>query len=108
MGGSTAPVMIAQMRVYTINRGQVDAWLKIFHDEAMPLIRKHGMGVDGMWTDLPQERFIWFRTYEDEADMKRKDAAFYGDPEWLNLIDRIRAHEAYREITIVKPVTPSL
>ncbi len=96
--------MIAQMRVYTINRGQMDAWLEIFLDEAMPLIRKHGMGVDGMWTDLPRERFIWFRTYEDEADMERKDAAFYDDPAWLNLMDRIRAHEAHREITIVQPV----
>ena len=97
--------MIAQLRVYTINLGQMDAWLKIFHAEAMPLIRKHGMDVDGMWTDLPRERFIWFRTYQDEADMERRDAAFYGDPEWLKLMDRIRAHEAHREITIVRQVS---
>ena len=93
--------MIAQLRIYTINRGEMDAWLEIFRGEAIPLIRKHGMGVDGMWTDLARERFIWFRTYEDEADMARKDAAFYGDPQWLDLMDRIRAHEAHREITVV-------
>ena len=98
--------MIAQLRIYTINRGQMDAWLEIFRDEAMPLIRKHGMGVDGMWTDLPRERFIWFRTYEDEADMERKDAAFYGDPVWLDLMDRIRVHEAHRDITVVQAVAP--
>ena len=55
--------MIAQLRIYTINRGEMDAWLEIFRGEAMALIRKHGMGVDGMWTDLARERFIWFRTY---------------------------------------------
>ena len=54
--------MIAQLRIYTINRCEMDAWLEIFRGEAIPLINKHGMGVDGMWTDLARERFIWFRT----------------------------------------------
>lgn len=96
--------MIAQLRIYTINRGEMDAWLEIFRGEAIPLIHKHGMGVDGMWTDLARERFIWFRTYEDEADMARKDAAFYRDPQWLDLMDRFRAHEAHREITVVRSI----
>lgn len=98
--------MIAEMRIYTINRGEMDSWLEIFFGEAMPLMRKHGMGVDGMWTDTDRERFIWFRTYEDDEDVKRKDAAFYADPQWLDLMDRIRAHEAHREVTIVQPVSP--
>lgn len=96
--------MIAQLRIYTINRGEMDAWFRIFRGEGIPLLRKHGMGIGGMWTDADGERVIWFRTYDDEADMERKDAAFYNDPEWLDLMDRIRAHEARRVVTVVHPV----
>ena len=95
--------MISQLRIYTINRGQMDSWLKTF-DTLKPLLAKHGIQVDGAWTDMEKERFIWVRSFADEADLARKEKAFYSDPEWLANVDHIRSHLARRDITVISPV----
>ncbi len=94
--------MISQLRVYTVNKGQMDSWLREF-EALRPLLAKHGIRVDGTWVDAESERFIWVRSFEDEADLEAKEAAFYGDPQWLAGVDRVRSHLAHREITLVKP-----
>ena len=68
--------MIAQIRIYTINRGQMDDFLKHFHDETLPLHEKVGMPVVATWVNRPQNEFIWVRTFADEADRDAKQKAF--------------------------------
>lgn len=94
--------MISQLRIYSINRGQMDSWLKAF-EGLRPLLVKHGIQVDGTWTDAENERFIWVRSFADEADLARKEEAFYSDPEWLAMVDHVRSHLARRDITVIRP-----
>ncbi len=68
--------MPAQLRIYTINRGQMDDFLKHFHDETLPLHEKVSFPVIATYVNRPQNEFIWMRTYTDAADLEAKETAF--------------------------------
>jgi hypothetical protein len=68
--------MLTQVRIYTIDRGKMDAFLKHFHDETMPLHEKVGIPIVGTWVNRPQNEFIWVRNFADEADRDAKGKAF--------------------------------
>ena len=68
--------IIAQIRLYTINRGEMDDFLKHFKDVVLPLHQKVGLPVVATYVNRPQNEFIWVRTYADEADRDAKTKAF--------------------------------
>ena len=68
--------MLAQVRIYTINRGQLDAFLQHFKEETMPLHEQIGIPIVGTWVNRPQNEFIWVRTFADAADRDAKQKAF--------------------------------
>ena len=68
--------MLAQVRIYTINRGELDAFLKHFKEETMPLHERVGIPIVATFVHRPQNEFIWVRTYADEADRDAKTKAF--------------------------------
>ena len=68
--------MLAQVRIYTINRGEMDAWLKFFQETVRPLHEKVGMPIVATWVNKPQNEFVWIRTFTDEADREAKQKAF--------------------------------
>ena len=68
--------MISQMRIYTINKGETDNFLKHFQEEFMPLHQKIGVPIAGTWVNRPQNEFIWVRTYKDKAEMEAKGKEF--------------------------------
>jgi len=96
--------LISQLRIYTINKGQMDSWLKVFNEDLRPQLAEHGIKVDGTWVDAENERFIWVRSFEDQADLETKEAAFYGSEKWLAGVDHVRSHLARRDITVINPV----
>src|SRR6266567_2624993 len=61
--------MISQIRIYTINKGEMDNFLKHFKDEIMVLHQKIGVPIVGTWVNRPQNEFIWVRTYKDKAGL---------------------------------------
>jgi hypothetical protein len=68
--------MLAQVRIYTINRGEMDAFLKHFEEETMPLHDQVGIPIVTTWVNRPQNEFIWIRTFGDKADLESKQRAF--------------------------------
>ncbi len=60
--------MLAQLRIYTINKGQMDAFLKHFEEVVRPLHEKVGLPIASTYVNRPQSEFIWVRTFTDEAD----------------------------------------
>ncbi len=68
--------MLAQIRIYTINRGEMDAFLAHFRDEVMPAHEKVGLPIVSTFVNRPQNEFIWVRTFTDEADRDAKTKAF--------------------------------
>ena len=98
--------MIGQLRIYTINKGMMDGWLKLFWDEIAPRVSEVGIVVQSAWVDEEHEQFIWIRTFDDREDIEVKEATFYGSEWWNANVAHIRSHLARREITVIEPFLP--
>ena len=96
--------MIAQLRIYTVNKGMMDAWLKLFNEQLAPIHAKYGLNIAGAWVNRPQNEFIWIRTFENEEDMKAKEAAYFASPERRALGDLPPSHHAKIEVRVVEDV----
>jgi hypothetical protein len=64
--------MPAQIRIYTINKGELDSFIKHFKEETKPIHAKVGWPIVASWVNRPQNEFIWIRTHEDAADLEAK------------------------------------
>jgi NIPSNAP protein len=71
--------MLSQIRIYTINKGEMDNFLKHFKEEITPLHERIGVPIVGTWVNRPQNEFIWVRTYKDKADLEAKSKAFQAE-----------------------------
>ncbi|HLG74635.1 MAG TPA: NIPSNAP family protein [Chloroflexota bacterium] len=68
--------MPAQLRIYTINKGEMDAFLKHFKEEVAATHEKIGYPILSTYVNRPQNEFVWIRGYKDEADRDAKNKAF--------------------------------
>lgn len=68
--------MLAQIRIYTINKGEMDNFLKHFESEVMALHKQANWPIVSTWVNRSQNEFIWVRTHEDAADLEAKTKAF--------------------------------
>ncbi len=71
--------MLSQIRIYTINKGQMDAFLKHFKDDIVGIHEKIGVPIVGTYINRPQNEFIWIRAYKDEAEREAKGKAFQAE-----------------------------
>jgi hypothetical protein len=71
--------MLSQIRIYTINKGEMDAFLKHFKEEIVVVHERIGVPIVGTWVNRPQNEFIWIRTYADKADLEAKTKAFQAE-----------------------------
>ncbi len=97
--------MTSQLRMYTINRGMMDQWVNLFTETLVPMQEQHGIKIEGMWVSDDGTQFIWIRSFTNAEDVKAKEAAFYGSPEWITVMDHARSHIAR---TVVQTMQPAL
>jgi hypothetical protein len=71
--------MLSQLRIYTINKGEMDAFLKHFKGEIIGVHERIGVPIVGTWVNRPQNEFIWVRTFKDKADLEAKGKAFQAE-----------------------------
>jgi len=68
--------MISQIRIYTINKGEMDNFLKHFKEDVMAVHERIGVPIVATWVNRPQNEFIWVRTYKDKAELEAKGKEF--------------------------------
>ncbi len=95
--------MTSQLRMYTINRGMMDEWVKLFTQTLLPMQEKHGIKIEGMWVSEDNTQFIWIRSFTNSEDVKAKEAAFYGSPDWNAVMDHARSHIARMVVQTMEP-----
>ncbi len=95
--------MTSQLRIYTINRGMMDEWVKLFTETLVPMQEKHGIKIEGTWVSEDDTQFIWIRSFANPEDVKAKEAAFYGSPEWNAVMDHARSHIARTDVQTMEP-----
>ena len=71
--------MLSQIRIYTINKGEMDNFLQHFKNEIIPIHERIGVPIVGTWVNRAQNEFIWVRSYKDKADIEAKGKAFQSE-----------------------------
>jgi hypothetical protein len=90
--------MITQVRIYTINRGMLDSWIKLFNEKIVPTSATFGIEVIGAWANRPQNEFIWVRRFETEDKLK----AYEASPERATYTGQTGSHIAKMEVRTVE------
>ena len=96
--------MVAQLRTYTINRGMMDSWLKLFDEEIRPVHQRLGMPVQATWVNADRTEFIWVRSFDSADEIPQKEAAYFASPERTALGDRPTSHIAKMEVKLIEGV----
>ena len=94
--------MLAQIRTYTINKGEIDNFLKEFQAVAIPMHEKGGIPIIACWADRAQNEFIWVRRFEDQADREQKLKAFRESPEMADIHSSVAVKIAKMEVRDVE------
>ena len=94
---------VAHLRIYTINKGYLDSWIKLFHGELVPLMEAAGMTIGGSWINENRSQFIWIRSYGPTLDNYPQMGAAYKDSDWWKAnVDPARRHIAHMEVVQVE------
>ena len=96
--------MVSQLRIYTINKGMMDSWLKVFEERIRPLHEQKGIPIGPTWVNAARTEFIWVRSFESEDVIAQKEAEYYGSQERKALGDLPGTHIAKTEVRLIEPV----
>ena len=58
--------MVGQLRIYTINKGMMESWLKLFNEELISKIIEAGMELQSAWVNEENTQFIHIRTFNSK------------------------------------------
>ncbi len=72
--------MRTELRVYTINRGKMDEFVRAWKTGVYPLRQKVGFRIDGAWVLKERNQFVWLMSYDGD-DWEAKDTAYYASAE---------------------------
>jgi len=97
--------MVSQLRIYTINRGMMDSWLKLFEEHIRPIHDGIGIPVEASWVNADRSEFIWVRTFNSVEEIPEKEAAFSASPGRQALGDLPTSHIAKMEVRVIERVT---
>ena len=91
----------AQLRRYTINKGQMDSWLKCFKEE-IPILKSVGIKVESYWFNEERTQFIWIRSFNSNKEsINELESKFYNTTWWKNNVNRVRGHLAHKEFEVI-------
>jgi hypothetical protein len=89
-----------QLRMYTINRGQLDDFFKAWRAGVCPLREKYGFHVEGGWVVENENRFFWLMTFDGD-DWDKAEEAYFNSPERKNMNPNPSQYVAHMELRFV-------
>ena len=78
--------MFFELRQYPIYDGKLDAFVKWMDEVIIPYQLSKGMVIVGTFADVPNNRYIWIRRFENEEEKEALYAATYKNDYWQNEI----------------------
>ncbi len=77
--------MIFELRMYHIQPGQRDAYVKRFEEEVIASQVAKGVVIVGSFVGLQDEdQFVWIRRFDSEEERERLYQAVYESDRWKN------------------------
>src|SRR2546428_727119 len=95
---------VSQLRVYTIEPGNLDEFVRVWRSGVLPLRRKLGFVVDGAWTVPEENLFVWILSYDGPGSCEERDAAYYDSPDRKALLPDPAALIAEHRTWFISPV----
>ena len=87
-----------QMRSYTINKGMMDSWVKLFETGIKPAHEAMGIPVVATWVNADHNQFIWVRRFANGDDVPAQEAAFRDSAGFKSLGSQPGEHIAKRDV----------
>lgn len=100
---SGGPGEACQLRIYTINKGMMEPWVKLHTESMVPLNEKHGITVEESCVNEDNNQYIWIRTFDDAQDREVKLEAWRESPEWESARDLVFTHLARLDVQAMRP-----
>ena len=70
---------------------------------ARTFMEKYGVTFVTAWENLEREdEFIWIRSFPSVKQRQKAIDAYYGSPEWLKIVGKIRPTIRRREVRLMK------
>ncbi len=98
--------MVSQLRIYTINKGMMDSYLKLFDEGIRPIHEKLGIPIEGTWVNTDRSEFIWVRGFASVEEIAAKEEAYFASPERKALGDLPGSHLAKMEVRVIQSAYP--
>jgi len=98
--------MPSQLRIYTINRGKMDEFVKAWLAGVYPLRLRLGYTIPSAWIIKERNEFVWILSYDGPQDWQAREAAYYGSPERAALKPDPAQYIAQAEQWFISPVLP--
>lgn len=82
--GSAADPLLYELRIYTAEKGKLDALNARFRDHTLKLFEKHGMTNIGYWVPVKNDenKLYYIIAHKDKAARDKSFADFGKDPAW--------------------------
>ena len=94
--------MIYELRIYRFHPGLKPTFLRYFK-VARTFMEKYGVTFVTAWENLEREdEFIWIRSFPSLKQRQKAIDAYYGSPEWLKIVGKIRPTIRRREVRLMK------
>ena len=94
--------MVYQLRIYTVNKGMMDSFAKLFNEKLRPIHEKAGIPVVAAWMNADHTEFIWVRRFNSKEEIPEKEAAYFAHPERKALGNLPPSHIAKMEVRVIE------
>ncbi len=96
--------MAVQIRIYTINRGELHSFVAEWQEKIKPLRLKVGFQIPGAWEIEATNQFIWLMSYDGPDEWESRDRAYFESDERRAMQPDPARHIARIEQYFVDPV----
>ena len=96
---------IFELRIYTLKPGRLDAYLQLYHDEAMAIHTGHLGPSVGWWKSEigPLNQIVMLWRYDSLADRDARRARLQADPAWRAFLPKTGDYIVTMENRILTP-----
>ena len=96
--------MVSQLRMYRAKEGELDVFIEEWRAKILPLRRRFGFKVEGVWTIRDTGDFIWILTYDGPEGFEARDAAYYASEERKAVSPDPARHLAHTDTRLMTPL----
>lgn len=93
-----------QLRIYTINKGKMEEFVKGWRELIVPLRLQFGWRIDAGWVMEGENKFVWILALDTGEDWDAKNNVYYNSSERKTMNPDPAQHIAHIEARFINTV----